>query len=111
MVRNDYLAAHPGQVDALLKTWGDAQSYYATNAADAQGIIEKAVGAKPGDLKTAFDGVKIYSLAEAKDLLTGGGYLQTLADVKKVASDAGIITKPVDETSLLDTSYISAVVP
>ena len=111
VVRNDYLAAHPGQIDALLKTWGDAVTYYDTNAADAQGIIEKAVGADPGSLKTAFDGVKIYTLAEAKDLLTGGAYLQTLADVKKVATDAGIITKPVDETSLLDTSYISAVAP
>ena len=38
-------------------------------------------------------------------------YLGTLAEVKKIATDAGIITSPVDETKLLDTSWIQAVVP
>ncbi len=110
VVRTDYLASHPGQVDALLKTWGDAVAFYRSSTSDGQAIIEKAVGANPGDLKTAFDGVQIYNLSEAKALMTGA-YLQTLADVKKVATDAGIITKPVDETKVVDTSFISAVVP
>jgi NitT/TauT family transport system substrate-binding protein len=111
VVRNDYLASHPGQVYGLLKAWGGAVGYYRSNTTDAQGIIEKAVGANPGDLKTAFDGVQIYSLPEAKALMTGGDYLKTLALVKKVAMDAGIITSPVDETKVMDTSFITALVP
>jgi NitT/TauT family transport system substrate-binding protein len=111
VVRNDYLASHPGQIDALIKAWGDAVDYYRSSTSDAQGIIEKAVGANPGDLKTAFDGVQLYSLSEARDLMTGGGYLATLAEVKKVATDAGIISKPVDETTVMDTSFLSAVAP
>ena len=111
VVRNDYLAGHPGQVDALLKTWGDAVAYLRTNQTAGQAIIEKAVGANPGDLKTAFEGVQIYSLDEAKQLMTGGAYLKTLTEVKKIASDAGIITKPVDETKVMDTSFIIAVAP
>jgi NitT/TauT family transport system substrate-binding protein len=111
VVRNDYLASHPGQVYGLLKAWGGAVDYYRSNTTDAQGIIEKAIGANPGDLKTAFDGVQIYGLPEAKALMTGGDYLKTLALVKKVATDAGIITSPVDETKVMDTSFITALVP
>ncbi len=111
VVRNDYLASHPGQIDALIKAWGDAVDYYRSSTSDSQGIIEKAVGANPGDLKTAFDGVQLYSLSEAKDLMTGGGYLATLAEVKKIATDAGIIAKPVDETKVMDTTFLSAVAP
>jgi NitT/TauT family transport system substrate-binding protein len=110
-VRTDYLKAHPGQVDALIKAWGQSVDYLRSNTADGQAIIEKAVGADPGSLKTAFDGVQIYNLAEAKQLMTGGGYLDTLAGVKQIATDAGIIQKPVDEKALLDTTYVSAVVP
>lgn len=111
VVRNDYLAGHPGQVYALLKAWGDAVAYYRSSTADGQAIIEKAVGADAGSLKTAFDGVQLYSLGEAKQLMTGGGYGTTLADVKQIAADAGIITNPVDTTKVMDTSYITAVVP
>lgn len=111
VVRNDYLASHPGQIYAALQAWGDAVDYYRTNTADGQAIIEKAVGANPGDLKTAFDGVQLYTLAEAKQLMTGGGYGATLAEVKQIATDAGIITTPVDETKVMDTSYISALIP
>jgi NitT/TauT family transport system substrate-binding protein len=110
-VRNDYLKTHPGQVYALLMTWGQSVDYYRSNTADGQAIIEKAVGADPGSLKTAFDGVQLYNLVEAKALMTGGGYVGTLDEVKQIATDAGIITKPVDEKTLLDTSWITAVVP
>jgi NitT/TauT family transport system substrate-binding protein len=111
VVRNDYLAAHPGQVYAELRAWGDAVDYYNANKADGQGIIEKAIGAEAGSLKTGFDGVTIYDLKQAKDLMTGGGYGQTLAMVKKIAIDAGIISSPVDETKVVDSSFISALVP
>jgi NitT/TauT family transport system substrate-binding protein len=111
VVRNDYLGSHPGQIDALIRTWGASVDYYRSSTADGQAIIEKAVGAEAGSLKTAFDGVQLYSLDEAKQLMTGGAYLDTLAGVKQIATDAGIITKPVDEKTLLDTSWIQAVVP
>ena len=111
VVRNDYLAAHPGQVYAEIRAWGDAVTYYNANKTDAQGIIEKAIGAEAGSLKTGFDGVTIYGLKEAKDLMTGGGYGKTLAMVKQIATDAGIITSPVDETKVVDSSFVSALVP
>jgi len=111
VVRNDYLAAHPGQIYGLLRAWGDSVDYYNASKADAQAIIEKAIGADQGSLKTAFDGVTLYDLKGAKDLMTGGAYGKTLAMVKQIATDAGIITSPVDETKVVDSSFISALVP
>jgi NitT/TauT family transport system substrate-binding protein len=111
VVRNDYLAAHPGQIYAELRAWGDAVDAYNANKADGQAIIEKAVGADPGTLTTAFDGVTLYDLKGAKELMTGGGYGKTLAMVKQIATDAGIITSPVDETKVVDPKFITALVP
>ena len=111
VVTNDYLAAHPGQVDALIKSWGDAMTSYTADPAAGQAIIEKAVGADAGSLKTAFDGVQLYDLQAAKDLMTGGAYGATLKEVKDIALAAGIMKTDVDETKLVDTSYISALVP
>ena len=111
VVGNAYLASHPGQVYAELRAWGDAVDYYNTNTADGLAIIEKGVGADAGSLKTAFAGVTIYNLKQAKDLMTGGAYLKTLTMVKQIATDAGIITSPVDETKVMDTTFISKLVP
>ena len=111
VVRNDYLAAHPGQIYGLLRAWGDSVDYYTANTADGQAIIEKAIGADAGSLKTAFDGVTLYDLKSAKGLMTGGAYGKTLAMVKQIATDAGIITSPVDETKVVDSSFITALVP
>lgn len=111
VVQNDYLAAHPGQVYALLQSWGAAMADYDADPAGGQAIIEAAVGAEAGSLKTAFDGVDLYSLDEAKALMTGGEYGATLAEVKQIALDAGIMATDVDESTLVDTSYISTLVP
>ena len=111
VVQNEYLAAHPGQVYALLQAWGDAMADYDADPAAGQAIIEAAVGAEIGSLVTAFDGVDLYDLAEAKALMTGGEYGATIAEVKDIALAAGIMATDVDETTLIDTSYVSTLVP
>ncbi len=111
VVQNEYLAAHPGQIHALLQAWGDAMADYDADPAAGQAIIEEAVGAEIGSLATAFDGVDLYDLAEAKALMTGGDYGATLTEVKDIALAAGIMATDVDEAALIDTSYISTLVP
>ena len=111
VVQNDYLAAHPGQVHALIKAWGDAMADYDADPAAGQAIIEEAIGAEVGSLATAFEGVDLYDLAEAKALMTGGDYGATIKEVKDIALAAGIMATDVDESTLIDTSYISALVP
>lgn len=111
VVQNDYLAAHPGQVYALIQAWGDAMADYDADPAAGQAIIEEAIGAEVGSLATAFDGVDLYDLAEAKALMTGGDYDATIAEVKDIALAAGIMAEDVDAASIIDTSYISTLVP
>jgi NitT/TauT family transport system substrate-binding protein len=106
VVRQDAIAKVPCQIQTLLKTWGDATAFYNSNGDEAKAIIAKAVGATPEDLKTAFDGVKIYTLAEAKDLMTGA-FPQTVEDIQDIAVAAGIMKAPIDTTTLLDTEFIT----
>src|SRR4051794_35356582 len=107
-VSNDTLKNKPGQVAALVKTWSEAVDYYNKNTSDAQAIITKAVGSKPGELKTAFEGVKLYDLAENKKQLAANGTYttKTIADVAKAAKSVGLLDHPVDPKSMLYTKFV-----
>ena len=71
VVREELLAEKPGQVVALLKAWDVALADYRKDTAGGRAIIAEAVGAKPEELATAFDGVVYYSLAENKTEFAG----------------------------------------
>ncbi|MCU0505860.1 MAG: aliphatic sulfonate ABC transporter substrate-binding protein [Chloroflexi bacterium] len=105
VVRNDALGKVPCQIQTLIQTWDDAVAYYNANGDDAKAIISKAVGATPEDLKTAFDGVDIYTVAQAKSLLEGA-FPGTMTDIMKIAVAAGIMPAEIDPTTLLNTTFI-----
>ena len=71
VVREEFLKEKPGQVVALLKAWDLALADYRKDTAGGRAIISEAIGAKPEELATAFDGVVYYSLAENKTELGG----------------------------------------
>ncbi len=108
VVRNDVLAKKPGQILALIKAWGAAVAQYRTNKGPSQAIITKAVGAKPGDLTTAFNGVILYNLAQNESQLHGTYIRKTIVDVKKIATQAGLIKGSVDLSKLIDSSFVDA---
>jgi NitT/TauT family transport system substrate-binding protein len=107
VVRTDYIKTHPGQIYGLLRSWNDALAEYNTNTTAAQAIIDKAVGAEPGSEADAFKGVKYYTVDEAKALIAGA-YKSTITEVKAIALAAGIMTKPVDETTIIDSTFVNA---
>lgn len=106
VVRNDALGKVPCQIETLIKTWNDAVGYYNSNGDDAKAIISKAVGATPEDLKTAFDGVDIYDVAQAKALLDGE-FPKTMNDIMKIAVAAGIMPAEIDPTKIVDASFVN----
>ena len=108
VVRTDVLAKRPGQVLALLKSWDEGLAYYRAHTDDGQAIIAKAVGDTPANLKTAFDGVRFYSLAENAQHLTGDFTTTTAADVMQAAKKAGILTSDVDVAGLIDGRFLKA---
>jgi NitT/TauT family transport system substrate-binding protein len=106
VVSDDTLKNKPGQIAALIKSWGQGVDYYGSHKQDAQAIISKAVGAKPGDLTTAFDGVKFYTLAENKSQLGTTFSTKTIQDVKKAATDAGLIQGDVNPNDIIVAKFV-----
>jgi NitT/TauT family transport system substrate-binding protein len=93
----------PEVVARLLKVWDEALAFYKSNPDEAKAIIAANVGSTPEELKTAFDGVKFYDLAENRQQF-GGEFLKTLEDVTQVAQAIGLITTAPDLSKILDAS-------
>jgi NitT/TauT family transport system substrate-binding protein len=108
IVREEFLAEKPGQIVALLKTWEAALAAYNADPAEGRAIIAEAVGAKPEELATAFDGVKFYSLAENKAQFSGDFLNKVVPEVEAAATKAGLLTKDVDISKLMDSRFIDA---
>lgn len=106
VVSDETLEQKPGQIAALVKSWGEAVEAYEADPEAGQAIIEESVGASPGDLKTAFEGVKFYDLAENREELSGAFSDQVLEDVKQSATDAGLLEGDVDAKGLIVSSFV-----
>jgi len=104
---SDVLVIRPGLdpkvAAALVKVWDEALAFYKSNPEEAKAIIAKAVGASPEELKTAFDGVKFYSLADNKAELNGE-FAAILEDVALVAQSIGLIDTIPDLAKIVDIS-------
>jgi NitT/TauT family transport system substrate-binding protein len=110
IVRDEFLAGKPGQIVALLKTWEDALAAYNADTTEGRAIIAEAVGAKPEDLATAFDGVKYFSLDENKTQFGGDFLNKVVPEVEAAATKAGLLTKDIDLATLMDGRFIDAAV-
>ena len=108
VVSDEFLKAKPGQIVALVKAWGAAVDDYRKDTAGGRAIISEAVGAKPDELTTAFDGVTYYSLAENKAELAGNFSSKVIPEVHKAARAAGILQKDVDLTTAIDARFVDA---
>ncbi len=108
VVRNEFLAANPGAVQGLVNAWMKAVAFYEANADQGQQIISTALDSSAADLKTAFDGVQYLGLSGNKDLLAGSYVTTTIKDVLAAAKVAGIVTKDIDPTSIIDTQFVDA---
>jgi NitT/TauT family transport system substrate-binding protein len=108
VVREEFLKDKPGQIVALLKAWDLALADYRKDAAGGRAIISQAVGAKPEELATAFDGVVYYSLAENKSELNGSFAQKVIPEVHAAARKANILQKDVDLTQAIDGRFVDA---
>jgi len=109
VVREEFLKNKPGQIAALIKVWDEALAFYRSNEKEGQAIIAEAVGAKPEELETGFQGVRYYSLAENKKHLQGDYMKKVMPDVKAAATKANLLTKDVNVTTLIDGRFVAAV--
>jgi NitT/TauT family transport system substrate-binding protein len=108
VVNDKFLQEKPGQILALLKTWDAALGAYKNDTTASRAIISEAVGAKPEELATAFDGVTYYSVAENKSQLGGDYKNKVMPAVKDAATKAGILSKDIDAPGLIDPRFVAA---
>jgi NitT/TauT family transport system substrate-binding protein len=108
VVREEFLKEKPGQVVALLKAWDLALADYRKDTPGGRAIISEAIGAKPEELATAFDGVVYYSLAENKTELGGNFTSKVIPEVHAAARTAGILQKDVDLSTAIDARFVDA---
>ncbi len=108
VVSEETMNEKPGQIAALVKTWDQALTAYEADTTGSQRIIEESVGAEPGDLKTAFDGVKFYNVAQNRSQLGGEYADKTIQDVKKAATDAGLIEGDVEPKDIIVAKFVEA---
>jgi NitT/TauT family transport system substrate-binding protein len=108
VVREEFLKEKPGQIVALLKAWDLALADYRKDTAGGRAIISEAVGAKPEELATAFDGVVYYSLAENKTELGGAFSKKVIPEVHAAARKAGILQQDVDLSAAIDSRFVDA---
>ena len=108
VVREEFLSERPGAIVALLKAWDAALADYRANTDADRAIIAEAVGAKPEELATAFDGVVYYSLAENKTDLTGHFTNDVVPQVHDAARKAGILSADVDLSKAIDGRFVDA---
>jgi len=95
----------PQVTEKLLKIWDEALAFYKENPDQAKAIIASNVGSTPEELKTAFDGVKFYDLAENKQMFSGD-LMKTLEDVMQVAQAIGLVTTVPDLSKMVaDSAY------
>lgn len=108
VVREEFLKEKPGQVLALVKAWDAALADYRKDTPGGRAIISEAVGAKPEELATAFDGVIFYSAEENKKELAGNFTQKVIPAVHAAARKAGILQADVDLTTAIDARFVDA---
>lgn len=109
VVQEDFLKERPGAAAALLRAWDAALADYKADTPGGRAIIAEAVGAKPEELATAFDGVVYYSIDENKTELEGPFAQEVVPEVEAAAKQAGILTGDVDLSGSIDGRFVDAV--
>ena len=108
IVPTSMIKEHPGQIEALIRSWQDAIAYYNANVQDGRAIIAQSVGSDLASLNTAFDGVTYYTVPAARDAFNGSFRDKTFGDVLKAAQQAGLVTGNVTPAQMLDASFLDA---
>ncbi|MCR2812720.1 MULTISPECIES: ABC transporter substrate-binding protein [Microbacterium] len=105
-VDNDFLAENPEAVQRIVDAWAPAISFYESDTDEARAIIAESVGSDVDALATAFDGVKFFTLAQNKTMLSGEYLTSVLPAVQDVAAAIGLVQGGLDLASLIDPTFV-----
>ena len=108
LVTRKALATRPGQIAAMLRSWGDALQEYQRDPQGCQRIMAKGIGAQFADLASTFAGVQFYSLAESRTLMAGAFPTQVLPTLSSLCLTLGLTRKPIDAGKVIDLAPLDA---
>ncbi|MQA74346.1 MAG: ABC transporter substrate-binding protein [Solirubrobacterales bacterium] len=103
-INSEFAESDPDAVVGVLQAWGDAVDFYNESTKEAQAIIAKNVGSKPGELGSTFEGVQLFDLQQSQDYLAKD-YESLWADIRSIMLDQGQIESEPDVNDYLDTSF------
>ncbi len=108
---SDYLAAsskwlqsHQAIVKQLVAAWNDSMNYFQSHRASAITIMAAGVGAKPADLTSTLAGVKLYTIADNKQLLKSGALKKQYDGIGATMTAQGVIKSLTPFGSVVDFS-------
>jgi NitT/TauT family transport system substrate-binding protein len=99
------LQAKPEAVKALLLAWQDAYDFLQANPDEGQKIIADAVGSDLEEFKTAWKGVKLYNLADNKQMFAGE-IEDTYKQIGEVLVASGGVKSVPDPAQVFDASFL-----
>lgn len=99
------LAERPEEVKAALLAWQDAYDFLQENPDEGQQIIADAVGSDLEEFKTAWQGVKLYSLPENKEMFQGE-IQEAYQQIGEVLVASGGVEAVPDPAEVFDASYL-----
>jgi NitT/TauT family transport system substrate-binding protein len=111
----DFVAAHPTEVQAMVKTWFDTQAWIAEHKAEAVAIMAKKAGVSEADYLAYDKGTTIFTLAQNIDAFAPGDDATHLPkqaqDVSGFLTGTGLAAKAPDLNGLLDDRFVKGIKP
>ncbi len=101
-----FVQAHPDVARRLLRAWNDAMNYWATHRADGTAIMAAGVGSTVAALQSTLRGVKIYTVAQNRSLLSSGEMARRYRLVGDTLMSEKVVKRTVAASTVLDLSYL-----
>ncbi|MBK5934141.1 NitT/TauT family transport system substrate-binding protein [Rhodovulum imhoffii] len=94
--RGDWIAENPDAVEAVIRAWNDAVVFIHENPEDGGAMIARAVGSPMEEFQPAFEGVRLYDLADNIALVDGEfpATLREIAEIMKATNPGEISIIP-----------------
>ncbi|MGQ2905861.1 MAG: ABC transporter substrate-binding protein [Neoaquamicrobium sediminum] len=100
---SEWIKANPEDVKGLILAWDDAINFIRANPEEGKAMIAKAVGSPMEEFEPAFEGVRLYNVAENVEALKGEfqASLQTVGEILQATNPDNIKTVPAPEDLLM----------
>ncbi|WP_173930973.1 ABC transporter substrate-binding protein [Chelativorans sp. Marseille-P2723] len=108
---SDWIEANPEAVQGLIRAWDDAINFIRENPEEGEAMIAEAVGSPMEEFKPAFEGVRLYNVAENVEFLEGEfqATIQEIGEIMMETNPSEIKKVPsADEILALDNLYAVA---